>query len=107
MLAKLDGRTREASFMRLTREALLKHVGGRPSTVQALLIERAVILALKCAQIDAKIMSGEAMTMHDNQHGLAWQNSYRRTLVALGIEPANQPEPSLADLLEQGRGEAA
>lgn len=85
--------------MRWIREALVKHVGGRPSTVQALLIERAVILALKCAQIDAKIMSGETMTRHDSEHGLAWVNAYRRTLIALGIEPASQPQPSLADLL--------
>jgi hypothetical protein len=88
MLAKLDGRTREAALMRAIRESLVDHVGGRPSTVQALLIERAAVLALKCAQIDAKILSGEHMTRHDNEHGLAWLNAYRRTLVALGIEPA-------------------
>ena len=40
-LAKLDGRTREATVLRETREALIAHIGGQPSAVQAALIERA------------------------------------------------------------------
>ena len=40
-LAKLDQRTKEARLMRETRAELAAHVGGKPSAVQAAMIERA------------------------------------------------------------------
>jgi hypothetical protein len=87
-LAKLDGRTKEAALMRRVRADLIAHVGGLPTVTQRLLIERAVVLSLRVAQIDAKILAGESLTLHDSNFALAWNNALRRTLVALGIEPA-------------------
>jgi hypothetical protein len=107
-LWKLDGRTKEAMFMRRVREELLAHVGGKPSVTQKLLIERATILALKVAQIDLRILGGEPLTLHDNQHALAWFNSYRRCLVSLGIEAATADRaPSLSEYLTGKYGDAA
>ena len=40
-LAKLDQRTKEARLMRETRAEVAAHVGGKPSAVQAAMIERA------------------------------------------------------------------
>jgi hypothetical protein len=108
-LWKLDGRVKEARLMNRVRAELIAHVGGRPSATQRLLIERAAILSLKAAQIDLKILAGEELTQHDNQHALAWLNSLRRTLVALGAEAntADKP-PSLTDYLSaKYPGEAA
>src|SRR5271170_4359609 len=98
-LAKLDGRTREAALMRQVRAELTAHCGTPISPVQAALIERAVILSLRVAQIDAKIIAGEVLTLHDGNFALAWNNALRRTLVALGTSPAAAPVPSLQDVL--------
>jgi len=98
-LAKLDGRTREAALMRRVRADLVAHVGGSPNAAQRLLIERAVILSLRVAQIDARILAGGVLTAHDNDHAIAWHNALRRTIAALGLEPAAAPQPTLADYL--------
>ena len=87
-LWKLDGRRKEAALMRRVRAELTAHCGGNPSAVQRALIERAAILSLRVEQLDAKIVAGEALTIHDSNYALAWNNALRRTLAALGAEPA-------------------
>jgi hypothetical protein len=87
-LAKLDGRTREAALMRQVRADLTEHVGGNPNAAQRVLIQRAVILALKCAQLDAAIIDGAELSLHATNHAIAWANALRRTIAALGVEPA-------------------
>jgi hypothetical protein len=107
-LAKLDGRTKEATLMRQVRKELIAHVGGSPNAVQRALIERAVMLSLKVAQIDAKMLAGGPLTVHDSNYALAWNNSLRRTLVALGIESAAQKPPSfLEEMLAEHAAENA
>lgn len=96
-LWELDERTREAQFMRSIREELTAHVGGHPSVTERLLIERCVMLSLKCAQIDARILAGEPFTDHDHRHGLAWMNALRRSLLELGLQP-HAPEAKASDL---------
>jgi hypothetical protein len=98
-LWKLDGRTREAALMRRVRGELIAHCGGRPTVVQNALIERAVILSLRVAQIDAKLVAGETLTLHDSNAALAWNNSLRRTLVALGVQEKAAPQPTLQETL--------
>ncbi len=112
-LAKIDQRTREARLMRETRARLIEHVGGRPSAVEAELIERAVQLTLKVAQLDAKL-DANAMTDHDHRFYLAWSNALTRTLAQLGLKPAAPRGPTLAEHLagkaaerEAGRRAAA
>jgi hypothetical protein len=89
-LWKLDGRTKEAALMRRVRQELTAHC-GHPNTIQRALIERAVILSLRVAQIDYKILAGEELTLHDSNFALAWNNALRRTLTALGVQ--EQPTP--------------
>ncbi len=90
-LAKLDGRTREAALMRRVRAELTAHVGGSPTFPQRLLIERCAVLSLRLAKIDEAILAGDQLTLHDNQHAIAWHNALRRSLDALGLEPAASP----------------
>ena len=101
MLAKLDGRSREANLLRRIRADLLKHIGGNPTVVQEMLIQRACVLSLRLAQIDRKIFADTELTLHDNQWTVAWQNALTRTLLALGVhqEAARQPPPRLSDYL--------
>jgi hypothetical protein len=86
--------------MRRVRAELTEHVGGHPSVTERMLIERATMLSLRVAQIDAKILSDEVLTLHDNQHALAWINALRRTLVDLGLAartPGTSVTASLSD----------
>ncbi len=109
-LAKLDGRTREAALMRRVRVDLIQHCGGSPSVTQRLLIERAVVLSLRVAQIDQQILAGEPLTLHDSNYALAWNNALRRTLTALGAPAAAKPPDPMAALrahLAARHGEAA
>jgi hypothetical protein len=99
-LAKADGKTREAWLIRRVQEDLIAHVGGKPNTVQRMLIERAAVLTLRLAKLDAKIVNETGpLTLHDTNYVIAWQNALTRCLVALGVNPAAAPRPSLDDAL--------
>lgn len=99
-LAALDGRRREAKLIAQTRSELVAHVGGKPNAIQRRLIERAAVLALRLALMDARAPDGN-MSEKDTREYLAWSNSYVRTLRELG--PASMPTPpSLRDYLKTG-----
>jgi hypothetical protein len=82
-LARLDQRTREAKLLREATADLTAHVGGKPSAVQRRLIERAAMLALRLALMDAKEPHG-GLSERDAREYLCWNNAYVRTLAALG-----------------------
>jgi hypothetical protein len=105
VLAKLDGRRREARLMQNVRDELAQHVGGNPSAPQRALIERAAWLTLHVALMDAKLMEeGEGATHseRDSRQYLAWSNSLTRIMKQLGTDkvPA-KPRKSLADLIQE------
>jgi hypothetical protein len=94
-LFKVDRRSVEGRLMDQHRADLLKHLGGPPSVTQRALVERAVLLALRIAQLDERLVAG-TMTILDASTYLAWVNSYRRVLATLGLEePAADKSPSL------------
>lgn len=110
-LAKLDGRRREAKLMQQTRDELVAHVGGKPNAVERRLIERAAVLALRLAMMDAKAPDG-AMSERDAREYLCWSNSYVRTLRELGVARGASSTLTSADALrilrdEYGVGRAA
>jgi hypothetical protein len=88
-LLRLDKRSREYRLMRQVRDDLTDHIGGQPTAVQRMLIERAVILSLRLALLDQKIVDGRLLTTMDNNQYLAWSNSLVRTLRELGVKPPN------------------
>ena len=97
-LGMIDGRRREARLMREVRDELIQHCGGRPSTVQRKLCERAAVLALRLAMMDAKAPDG-SLTERDAREYLCWHNAYVRTLRELGLKGAEEKPPTLAELL--------
>lgn len=106
VLAKLDGRTREAQLMRKVREDLTQHIGGSPSATQAALIERAAWLSLHVALMDEKTMQPDAgpLSERDSRQYLAWSNALTRILRDLGADKAKpaKPRQTLADIIKQG-----
>ncbi len=102
-LAKLDGRTREAKLMRETRAALIAHVGGNPSAVQAAMIEQAVQLKLRISTMDRKFAETGQQTEHDSRTYLAWAATYARVLARLGLDAVPVRQPTLAEVLASRR----
>ena len=99
VLAKLDGRTREARLLAKVRADLTTHLGGQPSATQRWMIERAAWLSLHVAQLDAKATAGGALTDHDHRTYLAWSNTLTKLLRHLGMEGATAKPRSLQEHL--------
>ena len=100
-LAKLDGRTKEARLIRTLRVALIAHCGGKPSTTQAALIERAIMLQLRLSLLDHKFAERGEMTDYDSRTYLAWSNALTRLLRQLGLKGARAAGPTLGEHLAQ------
>lgn len=99
VLARPDGRTREARLLKQVREKLTAELGGagRLSAGQRALVERAAYLQLRCAVLDQRIIDG-SFTDFDSKTYLAWANSLRRALVDLGLKPAAEQTETFADI---------
>jgi hypothetical protein len=89
-LRKLDKRTRDFGYMAFVKRDLTEHVGGKPTVVQRMLIDRAAILSLRLAMADARIIA-DRLTQLDNLQLIAWQNALTRTLTALGVHAEATP----------------
>jgi hypothetical protein len=109
-LAKIDGRTREARLMQKVRSELTEHVGSNPSATQRAMIERAVNLSVRIALMDQKFIETGIQTEHDSRTYLAWSNTLTRTMRELGMKPAAQRTPTIAEIMARpaaGSREAA
>lgn len=98
VLAKPDGRTRDARLLRELKAELTAHVGGHPNAVQRRLIDRAGILALRLALLDAIAPDGRMSDAAAKEY-ICWHNAYVRTLARLGLDPAPAAAPDLAGIL--------
>ena len=96
-LAELDMRSKAGWLLRRTRASLTAHLGGKPSATQAVLIERASMLTVQLALMDAKHLAG-VTTEHDARQHLAWNNALTRLMRQLGLKgPAERPR-TLAEI---------
>jgi hypothetical protein len=96
-LGHLDRRTFEGKLFDEFRTRLLEHVGGAPTVAQVAIIERACWVNLRCAMMDGKVATGD-FTEQDSNVYLAWANTLRRLLDALGLQPAAARRPTLDDI---------
>jgi hypothetical protein len=67
------------------RKQLAEHLGGNPTVPQRLLIDRAAFLVLHTSRMDAKALESGGFSPHAAREYLAWTNTLRRSLVALGL----------------------
>jgi hypothetical protein len=86
-MAKVDGRSKEAGFMRRLRRELTEFVGG-PNAIQKQLIERCVRLSMAVELLDERLFKHGHLSDRDQRQYLAWSNSLSRTLRLLGLKPA-------------------
>jgi hypothetical protein len=80
----VDGRTKLAKYMGLLRASLIKDLGGDPSTMQAVLIDRVVHKVTKCFLYERGVLSENNQGSRDLY--LALCNSLRLDLCALGLK---------------------
>jgi hypothetical protein len=92
---KLDGRTALARKINSLRRELIEHVGGKPSIVESLLIERMVHKAIKAFLYETNYYSEKDQGSEDHYYALV--ASLRRDCVALGLKKS---ERKLLDLNE-------
>ena len=97
-LAKISGRTREGRIVRGVRADLTAHLGGKPSATQRVLIERAAMLTLRIALMDAKASDGR-LSEKDGREYLAWTNTLTRLMRQLGLKGTAQQPRTLAEHL--------
>lgn len=97
-LAKINGSTREARILKGVRADLTAHVGGKPSATQRVLIDRAAMLTLRIAMMDAKSGDG-TLSERDSREYLAWTNTLTRLMRQLGMQGAAERPKSLAEHL--------
>lgn len=105
-LAALDMRSREGLLLRRVRAELTAHVGN-PSATQRIMIERAAVLSLQIAMLDAKHSSGPGLTPHDQREYLAWVNSLTRLMRQLGQKGVAERALTPREVLSQRAGSAA
>jgi hypothetical protein len=99
-LASVDGRSQVGRYVRQLRRQLSEHVGGSPSIPQRVLIEQAAIKAARIGLLVDKILtSADPDVDLATRCYLAWSNSLRRDLEALGLVKPEVQAPRLAEFL--------
>jgi hypothetical protein len=107
-LTTVDGRCRVARHIREFAAELVRHI-GEPTAAQRVLIREASIKNAKLGLLVDKILDGAEPDLDmASRCYLAWSNSLRRDLEALGLRQPEQKVPELAEFLSvQRRGRDA
>ena len=106
-LGALDLRTSEGQFAKAVREALAAHLGGELTAPQQLLVSAAAIKALRLELMVQRILAPDALDAQQDGKFLAWANSLRRDLEAIGIARKPPRVPTLAEHLARRATESA
>lgn len=79
---------------------LLAHIGDDVTAPQKLIIQSAGLKAVRLALLSDKLLTDEnGLAEGGDHHALAWLNSLRLDLVALGLERRERPTLTLASYL--------
>ena len=106
VLSTLDKRTKAGRVFRQAVADLSAHVGGSPSAAERLIIQSAAVKAVRVYLLSEKLLSGASVD--DDNNTLAWLNSMRQDLTALGLDSRlKDVTPSLTDYLASTAKEAA
>lgn len=89
-----DRRTREGAYAKAVRDNLTAHVGGEPSAAEQLLIDSTTVLAVVTSIMGNAILEDSADAPARTATFLAWNNTLRRNLEALGIKSKAKALPA-------------
>jgi hypothetical protein len=97
---ELDARTLEGKTERRALRELTAHLGGNPTFPQEVLIRRAARLLVMIELMEKRLIESDEMSDFASRQILAWVNTLRRTLEALGLQRPQQVPKKLADVLK-------
>jgi hypothetical protein len=98
----LDGRTKLARALRAVEGDLVSAVGGNPTPQETIIIQRVVYKLARCTMFEAASLNGQGKPA--DEHYLAWANSLRLDLVALGLQRREKQVMSLHAYLATKEG---
>jgi hypothetical protein len=84
-LATMDNRTRAGRVMKGVVRQLSEQIGS-PTPAQGLLIQSAALKATRLSLLSEQLLAGAPPSEGSDHHALAWLNSLRLDLCALGLE---------------------
>ena len=96
----LDDRTRAGRVMKGVIRQLTDQLGD-PTTAQGLLIQSAALKATRLALLSEQLLDGTPPSEGSDHHALAWLNSLRFDLMALGLERRERQILDLNGYLKQ------
>jgi hypothetical protein len=102
-LTNLDQRCKLARSMRDAEHRFRTALGGDPSPQEQTIVNRIVFKIAKCSLYEAAALAGQ--TSSDNQY-LAWANSLRLDLQALGLERRAVKVMDLDEYLQANRDDS-
>lgn len=88
---KWDGRSWQARFAKDMRAQLVAQLGKQPCATQSTLIDMAVSTALDIEIMERKRSMEDGRSLHDHRVMLAYRNTLRRTMQALGLPEEHAP----------------
>ena len=107
VLSTLDRRTRAGRVMRTVEADLVAHIGGDPSAAERLLIQAVAVKATRLSLMAEQLLAGEGSAEGSDGNALAWFNSMRLDLQALGLQRRPRDVSSLAAYIRSAKtGEA-
>jgi len=98
--------TTKARFLRDRRRRLVRHLGGRPSDIQAVIVDRIAAIEWSVCRLHARLDDGE-LSQHGARELLAFHNHLRLLTRELGMKPVAPRQPTLAEYLAAKASEAA
>ncbi len=99
-LALLDGRCQVARDIKELSEELAEQLGGAPSPAERLLIKSAAVKVAKIGMLIDKVLTNAEPDLDlASRCFLAWSNSLRRDLEAIGLKAPAQKVPSVASFV--------
>jgi hypothetical protein len=102
-LRTLDSRTNTAKLLRKITNDLLDHLGS-PTPPQRIIVQNAAFKALRIVLFSDRMLNEPGALSEKSDHNLlAWSNSLRLDLVALGLERRERQTIDLASYLARGR----
>jgi hypothetical protein len=93
----LDGRSRLAKMYKSVVGNLTSELGGEPTAHGQLLIQAAAFKSIKCRLAEIEMLRSDNQTL--SVHYLAWANSLRLDLQALGLQRRQRKVMELTDYL--------
>jgi len=99
-IKKIDARTREGKTIIAARGALISAIGGDPTPQESILIDRVIFKMLRCTLYEMATLQGKTNGGSDHIY-LAWSNSLRLDLQAIGLDRKTKQVVDLEQYLAQ------